>query len=78
MNSEKNNMLNETEAALFLGIARQTMANWRSQRRGPVYCKLSRRIVYRTSDLEDFVQSCRVDPQQDKNGIIDNGQAEKN
>lgn len=63
MNSETTNMRNETEAALFLGVARQTMANWRSQRRGPAYLKLGRRVVYRLSDLEDFIQSCRIDPQ---------------
>lgn len=63
MNLEKTNMLNETGASLFLGVARQTMANWRSQRRGPVYHKLYRRVVYRLSDLEDFIQSCRIDPQ---------------
>lgn len=63
MNSETTNMFNETGASLFLGVARQTMANWRSQRRGPVYHKLSRRVVYRLSDLEDFIQSCRIDPQ---------------
>jgi len=63
MDLEKNNMLNETGASVFLGVARQTMANWRSQCRGPVYHKLSRRVVYRVSDLEDFIESCRIDPQ---------------
>jgi hypothetical protein len=63
MDLEKTNMLNETGASLFLGVAKQTMANWRSQRRGPVYHKLSRRVVYRLSDLEDFIQSCRIEPQ---------------
>ena len=67
MNSETTNMLNETGASLFLGVARQTMANWRSQRRGPAYLKLGRRVVSKISDLEDFVQGCRIDPQANVN-----------
>lgn len=62
MDLEKTNMVNEKIAALFLGVARQTIANWRSQKRGPIYHKLSRRVLYRVSDLEDFIQSCRINP----------------
>lgn len=32
-----------------------TLANWRFQKRGPRYFKVSRKIVYRSSDVEDFL-----------------------
>jgi hypothetical protein len=48
--------LNDVEAAIFLGVATQTLRNWRSERRGPVYRKLSPgprgRVVYLLEDLQ--------------------------
>jgi hypothetical protein len=32
-----------------------TLANWRTQRRGPRYFRVSRKIVYRASDIEAFL-----------------------
>ena len=32
-----------------------TLANWRTQKRGPRYFRVSRKIVYRASDIEDFL-----------------------
>ena len=31
------------------------LANWRSQRKGPRFYKLGRRVIYRPSDIEDFL-----------------------
>lgn len=42
-------------AATFLGIAPRTLANWRSQGRGPVIVKLGGRVFYRISDLTAFL-----------------------
>jgi hypothetical protein len=33
------------------------MAKLRLNGNGPLYCKLGRRVVYRTSDLEQWLQS---------------------
>ena len=68
MELEKDRMLNETEAALFMGVARQTIATWRYKQLGPAYFKLSKRVVYKVEDLEDFIQSCRVAPRGVANG----------
>jgi excisionase family DNA binding protein len=49
-------LLTPKEAAEFLGIPLGTLAQWRSQRRGPPYIKLEDRLVrYRRSDLEEYL-----------------------
>ena len=49
-------LLTPKEAAEFLGIPSGTLAQWRSQRRGPPYIKLEERLVrYRRSDLEEYL-----------------------
>jgi hypothetical protein len=55
--------LNDVEAAKYLGLgSAQTLRNWRHLGRGPAYCRLGRRIVYRQEDLESFLESGRIDP----------------
>lgn len=48
--------LNTEQAAEFTGLSKKTLANWRSQGRGPRYVKLSPSlVVYRLSDLREFI-----------------------
>jgi len=55
-------LLTPKQAAEFLGIPEGTLAQWRSQRRGPQYVKLEGRLVrYRRSDLEDYIASRLVE-----------------
>ena len=60
-------LLTPKQAAEFLGIPLGTLAQWRSQRRGPAYIKLEDRLVrYRRSDLEAYlaghlVETARVE-----------------
>lgn len=55
-------LLTPKEAAEFLGIPSGTLAQWRSQRRGPPYIKLEERLVrYRCSDLEEYLSGHLVD-----------------
>ena len=58
-----NLILNEKLAAQKLGIAVQTLRNWRHQGRGPSYIKMGRRIGYQEKDLERYVQANRIEPQ---------------
>ena len=51
------------EAAAVLGVHPRTLANWRSQRRGPIYIAVGRRRVYRLSDLENYMSAHVVDPE---------------
>lgn len=51
-------LLTPKEAGEFLGIPEGTLAQWRSQRRGPPFVKLEGRLVrYRAMDLEKYISS---------------------
>lgn len=59
-----NTCLNERGAAAFLGLSRQTLANWRHCRKGPKYSKPGGyRVIYRLRDLEEFLTKHQVDPE---------------
>jgi hypothetical protein len=60
---QKEQGLNDVQAAAFLGLAPQTMRNLRCRCAGPPYFKLGRRIVYRVADLEKYLADRRVDPE---------------
>lgn len=59
--------LNDVEAARFLGVATQTLRNWRSGRKGPKYLKLSPgprgRVAYLIEDLQAYRNQCLIDPE---------------
>ncbi len=40
-----------------------TLANWRWEKRGPVYSKTGKRILYLGRDLNAFIDQHRVEPQ---------------
>ena len=61
-----NHVLNDVGAAAFLGLAVQSLRNVRSHRKGPPYIKLGRRVVYKVSDLEEYLNRHRIDPQAGK------------
>ncbi len=54
--------LREGETAKVLGVAVQTLRNWRHLRKGPPYIKLGRAIRYRDEDLVAFLERHRVTP----------------
>ncbi|SEG44261.1 DNA binding domain-containing protein, excisionase family [Thermomonospora echinospora] len=43
------------QAAQHLGVARQTLANWRSQGRGPTWSKRGGVVRYRWADLDAWM-----------------------
>lgn len=56
MSEHNKPLLTPKEAAEFLGVPEGTLAQWRSQRRGPPYIKLEMRLVrYRSADLEQWL-----------------------
>lgn len=59
--------LNDKDAASFLGVAVQTLRNWRCSSRGPAYLKLSPgprgRVGYLVEDLQAYRDRCRIDPE---------------
>jgi hypothetical protein len=58
--------LTDFEAAKFLGVAVQTLRNWRGLSRGPAYLKLSPgprgRVGYLIEDLDAYRVKCRISP----------------
>jgi predicted DNA-binding transcriptional regulator AlpA len=63
-------LLTPRQAAEFLGLPESTLAQWRSQRRGPLYVKLESRLVrYRRSDLEIYIGQHLVETQIDKKHV---------
>jgi excisionase family DNA binding protein len=60
-------LLTSKEAAEFLSIPEGTLAQWRSQRRGPQYVKLEGRLVrYRLTDLETYLSGHVVKTELDR------------
>ncbi len=55
-------VFNDVQAARYLGLAPQTLRNLRHYGRGPAYCKLGSRVVYKISDLERYLAERRIDP----------------
>lgn len=51
------------QAAEFLGVSKDTLRNWRHQRRGPPFYAISRNlIVYAEADLVQWLHNRRVRP----------------
>jgi hypothetical protein len=57
------NVLNDVEAARYLGLAPQSLRNLRHYGRGPAYHKLGSRVVYKLSDLDKYLAERRIDPE---------------
>ena len=62
MDLEKLKGLTDEKAAEFLGVAVQTLRNWRNTRRGPAYFKIGRSVRYRMGDLVEYMDVRRVNP----------------
>ena len=49
-------LLDTSEAATFLGLARTTLEHWRGLRKGPPFIRVGPRAVrYRRADLEEWL-----------------------
>lgn len=53
---EKEYRLTPTEAAVYLDITPETLANWRYLSRSPVYYKIGGRIIYTKADLDAWIK----------------------
>lgn len=49
--------LTPQEAADLLGVATKTLAQWRTQKRGPKFYHVGRLVRYRAEDINEWVES---------------------
>lgn len=56
------NLMNEKQAAAFLGVAVRTMQWWRANSKGPAYVKVGRPVRYRMEDLNVYINANKVEP----------------
>lgn len=54
--------ISEAEAALRLGVNKQTLARWRKARKGPTYYRPGHVVQYDAADVEAFRLKHRHDP----------------
>lgn len=51
-------VMDEKDAAVFIGVSQKTLQTWRSRRMGPPYIRMARKCIrYRRIDLQDFVDA---------------------
>jgi excisionase family DNA binding protein len=56
-------LLSVEEVAEITGLSVEPLNQWRSQRRGIPFVRLSRnRVRYRQSDLDEFIEANTIDP----------------
>ncbi len=53
-------LLTTKEVADLTGLSRETLAQWRSQRRGIPYLKIGRSVRYAIADVQAYLEGCRV------------------
>jgi len=53
-------LLTAEEVANLTGLSVETLAQWRSQRRGIPYLKIGRTVRYDPADVQTYLEGCRV------------------
>jgi excisionase family DNA binding protein len=60
MATTNNSLLTAEQVAELTGLSVDTLAQWRSQRRGIVYLKIGRAVRYDLNDVQTYLRGCRV------------------
>jgi excisionase family DNA binding protein len=55
-----NDLLKAEEVANLTGLSVETLAQWRSQKRGIPYLKIGRAVRYDSADVQTYLEGCRV------------------
>lgn len=53
-------LLTPEKVAEITGLSLDTLAQWRSQKRGIPYLKIGRAVRYDPSDVQSYLEGCRV------------------
>jgi excisionase family DNA binding protein len=57
---KSNSLLSAEEVADLTGLSMETLAQWRSQKRGIPYLKIGRCVRYDANDVQSYLAGCRV------------------
>lgn len=60
MTTQNKEFLNQTEAAIYLGLSPKTLERWRCEKANLIYCKIGGAVRYKKSDLDSYATSTRV------------------
>jgi excisionase family DNA binding protein len=60
MPSPLTELLTPEQVARLTGLSPETLAQWRSQKRGVPYLKMGRAVRYHPSDVQNYLEGCRV------------------
>lgn len=63
MNQDELQVIGEKQAARLLSVAVQTLRNWRFLKKPPRYIKIGRSVRYQLSDLQEFMQKHKIEPE---------------
>ncbi|MBX4992854.1 hypothetical protein ABID08_002021 [Rhizobium binae] len=65
----ENELLPPSAAGKYLGgVPVDTLRWWRWRRTGPTFCRVGRRVMYRRSDLDNFIRRGEVHVAEAANG----------
>ena len=53
-------LLTPEEVSALTGLSPETLAQWRSQKRGIDYLKVGRLVRYTRRDVERYLETCKV------------------
>ncbi len=53
-------LLKPEDVANLTGLSLETLAQWRSQKRGIPYLKVGRAVRYDPADVQAYLEGCRV------------------
>jgi predicted DNA-binding transcriptional regulator AlpA len=60
MEQDKAVFKSDKEISELLGVARQTLCNWRCQQKGPRYVKSGRLVRYSISDVLAYMEARKI------------------
>lgn len=55
MTVDPTELIAASDAARLLHLKEQTLATWRSDGKGPTFCKIGRAVFYRKTDIQEWL-----------------------
>jgi len=55
-----NDLLTAEQVSVITGLSEETLAQWRSKKRGISYLKIGRAVRYDPAEVQAYLERCRV------------------